>query len=102
MRKRSEKFIAVKINSAHIKLQERIAYLRVFRRNHEQLRAMTGPNGGLKGLGFDTYTDVDMDEEIGQSYEGLKNAPVLDVSSGKRVVIENNLEYWLIPTFTVV
>jgi dynein heavy chain 1 len=91
MRKRSEKFIAVKINSAHVKLQERIAYLRVFRRNHEQLRAMTGPNGGLKGLGFDTYTDIDMDEEISQSYEGVKNAPVLDVSSGKDVVVKQSV-----------
>lgn len=84
MRKRTEKFIAVKINSAHTKLQERITYLRVFRRNHEQLRAMTGPGGGLKALGFDTFTDVDTDEEVRQAYEGLKSAPVLDVTTGKQ------------------
>jgi hypothetical protein len=82
MRKRTEKFIAVKITSAHTKLQERVAYLRVFRRNHEQLRAMTGPGGGLKALGFDTFTDVDTDEEVRQAYEGLKSAPVLDVTTG--------------------
>ena len=83
MRKRTEKFIAVKITSAHIKLQERVAYLRVFRRNHEQLRAMTGPGGGLKALGFDTFNDADTDEEVRQAYEGLKSAPVLDVTTGK-------------------
>lgn len=82
MRKRTEKFIAVKITSAHTKLQERVEYLRVFRRNHEQLRAMTGPGGGLKALGFDTFTDVDTDEEVRQAYEGLKSAPVLDVTTG--------------------
>lgn len=83
MRKRTEKFIAVKINSAHTKLQERVSYIRVFRRNHEQLRAMTGPGGGLKALGFDTFADVDMDGEVGQAYEGLRNAPVLDVTTGE-------------------
>jgi hypothetical protein len=83
MRKRTEKFIAVKINSAHTKLQERVSYIRVFRRNHEQLRAMTGPGGGLKALGFDAFSDVDMDGEVGQAYEGLRNVPVLDVTTGE-------------------
>lgn len=85
MRKRTEKFIAVKINSAHTKLQERVSYVRVFRRNHEQLRAMTGPGGGLKALGFDAFTDIDMDGEVSQAYEGLRNVPVLDVTIGKAI-----------------
>lgn len=97
MRKRTEKFIAVKITSAHTKLQERVAYLRVFRRNHEQLRAMTGPGGGLKALGFDTFTDVDTDEEVRQAYEGLKSAPVLDVTTGTVVFFSPRDESELMP-----
>lgn len=47
---------------------------------------MTGAGGGLKALGFDTFADVDMDGEVSQAYEGLRNAPVLDVSTGKTVL----------------
>lgn len=44
---------------------------------------MTGPGGGLKALGFDTFADIDMGGEVSQAYEGLRNAPVLDVTTGK-------------------
>jgi len=83
MRKRNEKFIPVKINSAHTKTQERVSYLRDFRRTHEQLRVMTGNQGGLKGLGSENMLDVNMEEEVRLAYEGLKPVPVLDTSPGE-------------------
>jgi dynein heavy chain 1 len=81
-RKRSEKFIPIKITPAHSKLQERIAFLRAFRRTHEQLRVMTGPTRGLKNSGVGALTDIDMEEEVRLSYENVKNVDVLDVSVG--------------------
>lgn len=83
MRKRNEKFIPVKINSAHTKTQERVSYLRDFRRTHEQLRVMTGSQGGLKGLGSENMLDVNMEEEVKLAYDGLKPVPVLDTSIGQ-------------------
>lgn len=63
-RKRQEKFIQIKIVAAHGPLQERLAYLRSFRKQHEQLRVMTGPKHALKGLGGDALTDIDMAKEV--------------------------------------
>jgi hypothetical protein len=42
-RKRSEKFIPIKINPAHAKLVERVRYLRDWRKKHEQLAVTTAP-----------------------------------------------------------
>ncbi|WWC91126.1 uncharacterized protein L201_006067 [Kwoniella dendrophila CBS 6074] len=80
-RKRAEKFISIKINPVHAKLQERITYLRGFRRSHEQLRVMTSSTRTFSGLGNDAPFDIDMDEEVRLSYESVKNVDVLDVSS---------------------
>jgi hypothetical protein len=44
-RKRSEKFIPIKIQPAHASLQERVGYLRGFRKQHHQLSVMVGPLG---------------------------------------------------------
>lgn len=83
MRKRGEKFIPVKINSAHIKTQERLTYLQAFRRSHEQLQVMTGPNGGLKSLANEGFVNVDMEAEVKKAYENVKNVDVLDTSAGE-------------------
>ncbi|WWC63949.1 uncharacterized protein I303_106555 [Kwoniella dejecticola CBS 10117] len=80
-RKRAEKFISIKINPAHAKLQERITYLRGFRRSHEQLRVMTSSTRTFSGLGNDAPFEIDMEEEVRLSYENVKNVDVLDVSS---------------------
>ncbi|OCF56381.1 dynein heavy chain 1, cytosolic [Kwoniella mangroviensis CBS 10435] len=80
-RKRAEKFISIKINPAHAKLQERVAYLRGFRRSHEQLRVMTSSTRTFSGLGNDAPFDIDVEEEVRLSYESVKNVDVLDVSS---------------------
>lgn len=106
-RKRSEKFIPIKINPAHAKLQSRVLYLRQFRKQHDQLRHMISPTKGLissmlqpagqqqqqiqeitaqdgavdrraaRGL-----TDFDMEEEVRLAYETVKTVDVLDVSTG--------------------
>ncbi|ORY33069.1 putative motor [Naematelia encephala] len=80
-RKRAEKFISIKINPAHAKLQERITYLRAFRRSHEQLRVMTGSTRTFSRLGGEMPFEIDMDEEVRLSYESVKNVDVLDVSA---------------------
>ncbi|GAA5960288.1 hypothetical protein JCM21900_000936 [Sporobolomyces salmonicolor] len=99
-RKRSEKFIPIKISPAHAKLQERVMYLRGFRKQHQQLQVMVGPLGsetkraqvtaGDGKMGevdetvkewTSTLGDIDMDAEVRQAYESVKNVDVLDVST---------------------
>src|ERR1700730_5871201 len=50
-RKRSERFIPIKVVPAHAKLQERARYLKDWRKQHEQLAVMTGPTKGLGSVG---------------------------------------------------
>ncbi|EIN13215.1 dynein heavy chain protein 2 [Punctularia strigosozonata HHB-11173 SS5] len=77
-RKRSEKFIPIKVVPAHAKLQERVRYLRDWRKQHEQLAVMTGPTKGL-GVGIEVG-GMDMEEEVREAYEIVKRIDVLDVS----------------------
>ncbi|KAF8870591.1 cytoplasmic dynein heavy chain 1 [Gymnopilus junonius] len=78
-RKRSERFIPIKIAPAHAMLQERTRYLRDWRKQHEQLAVMTGPTKGLGGVGMDVG-GMDMEEEVKEAYEVVKRIDVLDVS----------------------
>ncbi|CAG8595006.1 13150_t:CDS:1, partial [Ambispora gerdemannii] len=59
-RKRSEKFIPIIIHAAHSKLQERVTFVRGFRKQHEQLNSM---------------------EKVKLAYESVKDIDVLDVST---------------------
>lgn len=88
-RRRSEKFIPIKIAPAHAKLQERCRYLRDWRKQHEQLAVMTGPTKGLGGhiaiAGAGVAVEMggmDMEEEVKEAYEVVKRVDVLDVSVG--------------------
>jgi len=86
-RKRNERFIPIKINPAHAKLQERTGYLREWRKQHEQLAVMTGPTKGLGGIGME-IGGMDMEEEVKEAYEVVKRIDVLDVSvGGSRVLL---------------
>ncbi|KDQ51322.1 hypothetical protein JAAARDRAFT_140422 [Jaapia argillacea MUCL 33604] len=76
-RKRAEKFIPIKVVAAHAKLQERVRYLRDWRKQHEQLAVMTGPTKGLGGM---EVGGMDMEEEVKEAYEVMKRIDVLDVS----------------------
>jgi len=93
-RKRSEKFIPIKINPAHGKLVERVRYLRDWRRQHEQLAVTTAPTKGLGGVvsvagvvsggGIGAELGgVDMEEEVKEAYEIIKSIDILDVSLGE-------------------
>lgn len=82
-RKRSEKFILIKVQPAHAKLQERTRYLRDWRKQHEQLAVMTGPMKGLGGVGMEVG-GMDMEEEVKEAYEVVKRINVLDVSMARR------------------
>ena len=71
-RKRAEKFLPIKINPAHAKLQERVMYFRQFRKQHHQLQVMVGPLGsearllgeGQEGEQVASLSDIDMDAEV--------------------------------------
>ncbi|KIJ14883.1 hypothetical protein PAXINDRAFT_169564 [Paxillus involutus ATCC 200175] len=78
-RKRSEKFIPIKVLPAHAKLQERTRYLRDWRKQHEQLAVMTGPTKGLRSVTKEVG-GMDMEEEVKEAYEVIKRIDVLDVS----------------------
>ncbi|KAG8937242.1 hypothetical protein FRC03_010096 [Tulasnella sp. 419] len=78
-RRRSEKFIPIKVQPAHAKLMERTSYLRDWRKQHEQLALMTGPTRGLGGVGKEVG-GMDMEEEVKEAYEIIKSIDVLDVS----------------------
>ncbi|VDB86807.1 unnamed protein product [Peniophora sp. CBMAI 1063] len=85
-RKRSEKFIPIKVAPAHARLQERVRYLREWRKQHEQLAVMTGPTKGLGGIslggiGTEGGGVMDMEEEVKEAYEVMKRIDVLDVST---------------------
>ena len=80
-RRRSEKFIPIKVVPAHAKLMERCRYLREWRTKHEQLAVMTGPTKGLGGTGREVGA-IDMEEEVREAYEIIKSIDVLDVSTG--------------------
>ena len=81
VRKRKERFIPIKVTLAHAKLQERVRYLREWRKQHEQLAVMTGPTKGLGGIA--EVGGMDMEEEVKEAYEIIKRIDVLDVSVGK-------------------
>jgi hypothetical protein len=79
-RKRSEKFIHIKVVPVHDKFQERTKYLKEWRKRHEQLAAITGPTKGL-GVGMNVG-GIEMEEEVKEAYEVTKRIDVLDVSVG--------------------
>ncbi|KAI9105868.1 dynein heavy chain [Phlyctochytrium arcticum] len=90
-RKRSEKFLPIKINPVHAKLQERIVFLRSFRRQHEQLQdtivrvnrsERAGHNTVAKdlpsaSLSLSGSTALD---DIKAAYNSIKMVDVLDVT----------------------
>ncbi|KAJ3212195.1 hypothetical protein HDU67_003972 [Dinochytrium kinnereticum] len=85
-RKRSEKILPMKINNAHSKLQERINFIRAFRRQHEQLhntilKVMKPDKLGAsdKGGGVN-LSDVNALDDVNLAYESVKSIDVLDVS----------------------
>lgn len=105
-RKRSEKFIPIKINNAHAALRERISFVRNFRKQHEQLhltiikvmkaeqradgiKAAAAAAAGSASLTLPptststtstTLSDVNAALDVSAAYDSVKNVQVLDVS----------------------
>ncbi|KAG8627876.1 hypothetical protein KVT40_003749 [Elsinoe batatas] len=96
IRRRNEKFIAMKVEPRFKPLRERLAYIATFRKGHEQLRNTIadvlddddGADGQDKSqpIVVDEMGDVDAIEEIDEAYAVLKDVDVLDVSEdGTRI-----------------
>ncbi|KXS20765.1 hypothetical protein M427DRAFT_130976 [Gonapodya prolifera JEL478] len=96
IRKRSEKPMQMKVVPAHGRLQERIKYVRQFRRGHEQLletiqRVLGGEDekksnvgGTIGGKGDPTLNGMSGStalEDVTQAYEIVKRVDVLDVTT---------------------
>jgi dynein heavy chain 1 len=90
-RKRSEKFIPIKITAAHSKIQERVSFIWNFRKQHEQLRdtilrVVVKP---MKQMENDqghsnehiNVSDVNAVDEVDAAYECVRTIDVLDVST---------------------
>ncbi|KAI0242051.1 dynein heavy chain [Massospora cicadina] len=86
-RKRGEKFFYLKLESAHAKLQERVDFIQLFRKQHEQLqttivKVMARPSVSRKPAGDEvTVSDLNAVEEVKHAYENVKHIDVLDISA---------------------
>jgi dynein heavy chain 1, cytosolic len=84
-RKRSDKFVPIKFNCAHDKLQDRVAFVRNFRKQHEQLyQTIVKVTSQLKDTTRTAETvnpnDINLMEDIKLAYESVKDIDVLDLS----------------------
>lgn len=88
-RKRSEKFIPIRINAKHLKTKERLDYITNFRKRHQELR-----NTLAKVLGTGNTSDhavlmglegINPLDEIEEAYGILKNINALDTSEGEYI-----------------
>jgi dynein heavy chain 1 len=81
-RKRSERFIPVKINPAHGLLQERLQFVELFRTQHEQLlstmQKVIRDGAGTEDLGL---TDKGAIEDLQSAFEVIRGIDILDVSA---------------------
>ncbi|RUP48413.1 dynein heavy chain [Jimgerdemannia flammicorona] len=110
-RKFKEKFLPIRFNSAHIKLQERITFVRSFRKQHEQLHqtivrvmassgakkavVVTGDGESvLEETEIVSVSDINSVEEVDHAYESVKNIDVLDVSAeGTEIWVQAEATY---------
>ncbi|KAI8810266.1 dynein heavy chain [Cladochytrium replicatum] len=104
MSKRQERRIVTKITPAHSKLQERIKFVREFRKQHWNLyntilKVMSPQKGERAGVALgdktadgdkwsSSFTEVNALEEVNLAYESVKTLDVLDVS-------QEGTELWL-------
>jgi dynein heavy chain 1 len=81
-RKRSERFIPVKINPAHGLLQERLQFVELFRTQHEQLlstiQKVIRDGAGTEDLGL---TDKGAIEDLQSAFEVIRGIDILDVTA---------------------
>ncbi|MGI4871990.1 MAG: hypothetical protein ACRYFX_12530, partial [Janthinobacterium lividum] len=87
LRKRSEKFLVIKVNATHTNVQERLFYLRRFRDGHEQLASTIANILGAQTTLSNTDTTIveqirnlNANKDISDAYLALNNVDVLDVT----------------------
>ncbi|KAI9204677.1 dynein heavy chain [Polychytrium aggregatum] len=91
-RKRSEKFIPLRVNNAHVKLEERVNFLKTFRKQHEQLhstilKVMKPEKSSIevsttivsieRGVHISDASAID---DVNAAFEGVKKIDVLDIT----------------------
>ncbi|KAK9478362.1 dynein heavy chain, N-terminal region 1-domain-containing protein [Lipomyces japonicus] len=95
-RKRSEKFIPIRIKAKHIATQERIDYIKSFRQAHEKLHStimnVLGPQE--KSSGSSQISADEIAEELNEAYSILRDVDVLDISpEGTKIWISSERTY---------
>ena len=94
LRRRNEKFIAIRVESRHGETRDRLKYINTFRTNHEQLqrtisnvlnpRITQGSSafdaGADRAVALEDIGDVDAVDEVAQAYAALRDVDVLNVS----------------------
>ncbi|KAI8818344.1 dynein heavy chain [Fimicolochytrium jonesii] len=88
-RKRSEKFLPIKLTPMHVKLQERIKFIHAFRKQHEQLyetivKVMRTEKGakakdGMGGRSA-SLSDGNALDDVRLAYDTMKTVDVLDLT----------------------
>ena len=105
-RKRTDKFVPIKITKRHDKTQDRLSYIDKFRTVHNQLQRTIGnvlgpetdatgepDNSTFAAVGEDVG-DVDAVEEISQAYLAVRDVDVLDTSPvGERLWTQAEAAY---------
>jgi dynein heavy chain 1 len=87
-RKRSEKFLPIKVNAAHLTLEQRISFILNFRKQHEQLvRTIekVAKNENKFELEQDQdlgLTDIGASQQIDSAMDYFKNVSILNLSAG--------------------
>lgn len=86
-RKRSEKFIPIRINAKQLKTKERLEYILAFRTRHEELRRTLNKVLGsqiVEAKSMPTeFEGINPLKEISEAYDVLKEVNSLDTSEGK-------------------
>ncbi|RMZ76007.1 hypothetical protein DV738_g5168, partial [Chaetothyriales sp. CBS 135597] len=107
MRKRNTEFVPIQITPRHLKTQERLNYVRTFRRNHEQLqRTITNVLGHSSGSQtsrpptsdgvalIEEMGDVDAVQELASAFNAIRDVDVLDTSpAGTDIWVEAETQY---------
>lgn len=82
-RKRSEKFIPIRITARHLKTKEKLEYILAFRARHEELRRTLTKVISSQGEISDQLEGVNPLDEISGAYNALNDVNVLDTSEGR-------------------
>lgn len=83
IRKRSEKFIPIRLNAKYLKTKERLDYITSFRKRHQELRNTLARVLGAGKTQLVGLEGLDPLDEIEEAYSILKNINALDTTQGK-------------------